>query len=114
MPTLNCNTAHLSFEELISALITKTATGEWALRTTFVDACANEAVDCSNHVLSVDSMLKKLIGVDPNCGKIAIRLANPGLTYLPFVNDAAAITGGILVGQSYYNTTTNRITTRLV
>lgn len=114
MATLNCNTAHLTFEELLGALMTKTATGDWALRTTFVNACALEAVDCSKNALSTDQMLKKLIGVDPVCGKIAIRLANPSLTYLPFVDAAAAIAGGILVGQSYYNTTTNRITTRLV
>lgn len=73
MDFLDCNNKNLTPEQLLSALVTKTATGEWALRTMQVEACELDAIDCSNKTLDSFDILKKVIGIN-DCGKPAIRL----------------------------------------
>lgn len=69
----DCNNKNLTVEQLLSALVTKTPTGEWALRTMEVEACELDAIDCSNKTLEPFEILKKVIGIN-DCGKPAIRL----------------------------------------
>jgi len=69
----SCANSQLTFEQLLSALITKTAGGDKALRVMLVDACTLDAVDCSNNSIDADSLLKASIGI-ASCGKPAIRL----------------------------------------
>lgn len=75
----DCNNKNLTPEQLLSALVTKTTDGEWALRTMQVEACAEDALDCTNiRNMSSFDILRKCIGIS-ECGKPAIRLALPTL-----------------------------------
>lgn len=73
---IGCDNNNITVEQLIAALVTKTADGEWAIRTMQVEACENDAIDCSNGVLPPFEVLKKCIGIN-DCGKPALRLALP-------------------------------------
>lgn len=53
--------------------MTETTAGDVAVRTMFVDACANDAIDCNNNTLTKDQLLKSAIGIT-SCGKPALRL----------------------------------------
>lgn len=114
---ITCDTSQLSDEQLFAALITKNSAGDWALRTTFVNACAEDAIDCNNSQIDFKTISRKVIGIDPVCGKPAIRLANTKAYLLQsvvnYANDAAAATGGVPVGELYYNTTTSKLHVRM-
>ena len=73
---ITCNNNTLTIEELLSALVTKTSEGDWALRTMEVTACAEDAIDCNAlpEERTPFGILKKVIGIN-ECGKPAIRLA---------------------------------------
>ena len=71
---IDCNNKTLTPEQLLAALVTKTADGDWALRTMEVTACAEDAIDCNTNKLPAFEVFKKLIGIN-ECGKPAIRLA---------------------------------------
>lgn len=74
MDFYDCDNNIITLDQVLSALLTKTATGEWALRTMDVTACADDAVDCDNNAVPNVNLLKKIIGINA-CGKPAIRLA---------------------------------------
>ena len=103
-----CDNNQLTDEQLLAALMTKDASGNWAFRVTFVDACALDAIDCSNNMVTTAQISRKVIGTDPVCGKPAIRLANTNMAAIQnvvtYANDAAAASGGIPVGGLYYKT----------
>lgn len=104
---LRCDLSHLTMEDLLPALLTKTANGEWAFRTMIVDGCADDAINCSNNAIDFDSAFKNCIGIDPGCGKPAIRLASNTFAGIrTFANDAAAAaaTPAVPVGGIYYKT----------
>lgn len=107
---ITCDTNSLSDEQLMAALITKNTDGEWALRTMFVDACEDDAIDCNSGVVTLKDITRKVIGIDPICGKPAIRLANTRaaeIQNLPeYTNDvaAAAASPAVPVGGLYYKT----------
>jgi hypothetical protein len=72
---ITCTNKDITPEQLVNALLTKTATGDWALRTMQVEACATDAIDCDNkHPLTLFDVLKRVVGIN-ECGKPAIRLA---------------------------------------
>lgn len=105
-----CDNNQLTDEQLFAALATKDSNGNWALRTTFVDACATDAIDCTNASLTKAQITRKVIGVDPVCGKPAIRLAS-AMGYAlqsvgTYANDAAAAAASpaVPVGGIYYKT----------
>lgn len=100
-----CDISHLPLEKLIPALLTKTENGEWAIRTMTVDACAENAIDCNLSALPLDVAIKKCIGIDPICGKPALRLAS-AYAVGTYANDAAAAaaTPAVPVGGIYYKT----------
>lgn len=77
MEFIDCKTANITPEQLIKALVTKDANGEFAIRTMYVTACANDAIDCSNSQLPAFDVLKQCIGIHPVCGKPALRLVAP-------------------------------------
>jgi hypothetical protein len=107
---ITCDNNQLTKEQILAMLTTKDSDGNWALRVTFVDACSENAIDCSNNMLTIDQITKKVIGIDPVCGKPAIRLANTRaaeIQNLPeYANDAAAASASpsIPVGGLYYKT----------
>lgn len=70
---ITCANKDLTPEQLIAALMTKNANGEWAFRTMEVSGCAENAIDCSNSSLPVNVLLAKAIGIS-ECGKPALRL----------------------------------------
>jgi hypothetical protein len=71
---ITCENAQLTPEQILAALVTKDASGNWALRTMNVTACADDAIGCNNNQLTPVDILKKCIGIN-ECGKPAIRLA---------------------------------------
>lgn len=71
---ITCDNADITPAELLSALATKTAAGDWALRTMEVTACAEDAIDCNTTNLTPFEILKNMVGIN-ECGKPAIRLA---------------------------------------
>lgn len=71
---IDCDINNLTAEQILSALLTKTVAGDWAIRTMQVEACALDAIDCRNNSLPTFEILKKVIGIN-SCGKPAIRLA---------------------------------------
>jgi hypothetical protein len=71
---IDCNNNNISDEELLSALVTKTAAGNWALRTMEVTACAEDAISCDTTNMTPSEILRRVIGIN-ECGKPAIRLA---------------------------------------
>ena len=75
---ISCDNNNMTAEQLIAALITKTADGEWAIRTMQVEACELDAIDCNAKALPPFEALKKCIGIN-DCGKPALRLALPTL-----------------------------------
>ncbi len=105
---ITCTNNNLTDEQLFAALMTKDASGNWAFRVTFVDACTTDAIDCTNNMLTMAQISRKVIGVDPVCGKPAIRLASPRLAAIQnvvtYANDASAASGGVPVGGLYYKT----------
>ncbi len=71
----DCNNKTITPDELLSALLTKTAAGDWALRTMEVTACADDAITCDTPKdMTSFEKLKMVIGIN-ECGKPAIRLA---------------------------------------
>lgn len=114
---VSCNINQLTDEQLIAALLTKDEEGNFAIRTTFVDACEEDAIDCATNMLPIGTQLRKCIGVDPVCGKPALRLANTKAAQLnaleDYANDAAAALGGVPVGGLYYDTTNDTIVARM-
>lgn len=106
---INCDNNGLTDEQIMAALITKDDDGNFAFRTMFVDACSEDAIDCSNNSLPISQLSRKTIGLDPDCGKPAIRLANKKAAYLngiqEFADDTAAGVGGLSAGDIYWNTT---------
>lgn len=71
---INCTNNILTPEQLFAALLTKTDSGDFALRTMQVEACAEDAIDCNNNAVPLFDQFKKVIGIN-ECGKPAIRLA---------------------------------------
>ena len=74
---ISCVNKDLTPEQLIKALVTKDANGDFAIRTMYVTACAYDAIDCSNSQIPMFDVLKQCIGIHPTCGKPALRLVNP-------------------------------------
>lgn len=105
-----CNTNHLTDEQLIQSLLTKDADGKWGIRVTFIDGCEEDAIDCNNGQLTISQALRNCIGINETCGKPALRIANKQAVYLSsieeYASNAAAVSGGLVVGQIYWNTTT--------
>lgn len=112
MDFLSCENAHLTTEQVMSALVTKTSEGDWGIRTMLVEACSENAVDCSNNAIPFDTQFKKCIGISAECSLPALRLGiskealatHLGLAY---ANNAAAKTALGAAGFQFYNTTTN-------
>lgn len=71
---LDCGNANITLEQALSAIMTKTSTGDIAVRTMIVEACATDAIDCSNNAIPLDQLLKSAIGIDAGCSKPALRL----------------------------------------
>lgn len=71
---ITCDINTLTPEQILSALVTKTIAGDWAIRTMYVEACELDAINCDNSSLPTFEILKKVIGIN-DCGKPAIRLA---------------------------------------
>lgn len=71
---ISCTNKDLTAEQLLAALLTKTAAGDWALRTMEVTACAEDAITCDTKNLTPFEMLTRVVGIN-ECGKPAIRLA---------------------------------------
>jgi hypothetical protein len=113
---ITCAIKDLSPEALASALLTKNSSGEFAVRVMFVDACSDDAIDCSNNSFSKEHNHKMSIGIS-ECGKPALRLALPRGSFLndieSFADDAAAAAGSVPVGAIYYNTTNSRLHVRM-
>lgn len=107
---ITCDNNSLSDEQLMAALLTKNSDGEWAFRTMFVDACEDDAIDCNSGPVTLQEISRKVIGIDPICGKPAIRLANTRAAEIQnlreYANDAAAASASpsIPVGGLYYKT----------
>lgn len=95
---ITCDNNQLTDDQLFAALVTKDSSGNFALRTMVVDACEEDAIDCSNNTLPIGVIKRKLIGIN-DCGKPALRIASPVPS---FANDSAAASGGIPVGGLYY------------
>jgi len=74
----DCNDNHISLEDRLKALITKTVTGEWAICFVEVDACELDAIDCANNVMSIEQILSNCIGTS-DCGKPALRIGRTPL-----------------------------------
>lgn len=70
---ITCGNNNITLEQAIGACMTKTSGGDVAIRAMFVDACATDAIDCSNNALPLDQLLKSSIGI-ASCGKPALRL----------------------------------------
>lgn len=108
---IDCTKKDLTPEQLMAALLTKDADGNVAIRTMLVDACAEDAIDCSKAALPLKANLSKAIGVN-DCGKPALRL---GITVealtthlgLAFVDNGTAKTALGSAGFTYYDTTLN-------
>lgn len=75
---ITCENNQITDEQLVAALLTQDTSGNWALRTMIVDACAEDALDCNTKDMTLSQMLRKCVGVN-DCGKPAIRLAHPDL-----------------------------------
>lgn len=112
---ISCDNANLTIEQLAGALLTKTSTGDIAVRVMLVEACADDAIDCSNNAVPLDQLLKASIGIG-ECSKPALRLGLKKTALLTalgiptYANNAAAVTGGMLTNQAFYNSTTSKIT----
>lgn len=106
---IDCKNNSLTDEQIMSMLVGKTADGDWTLRTMIVGEAADNAINCNNNGMSFSEMWRNCIGIDPDTGKPALRIA----PYPSFVNDGAAATGGLAVGDIYFNTTTERPHTRM-
>jgi len=110
---VNCINKDLTPEQLMGALLTKTSTGEVAIRTMIVDACAEEAIDCVTNSLPIKTNLAKAIGVN-SCGKPAVRLgikpADLAAAFgaVAYANLAAANTA-LATGVIFYNTATSKL-----
>lgn len=104
---ISCAVKDMTPEQLASALLTKNAAGEMAIRVMFIDGCSSDAIDCNNSNLTAEQKDKLTIGIS-ECGKPALRLALPKGTFLnnilTFANDTAAAVGGIPVGGIYFKT----------
>lgn len=113
---INCTIKGMTTEQIASALLTKNAAGEFGIRVVFIDADANDAIDCVNNRLPEEAQHQASIGLSAG-GKAALRLALPKGTFLnnvpSYANDAAAAAGGLAVGDHYFNTTTSRQHTRM-
>lgn len=110
---VTCANKDLTPEQLIGALLTKTSTKEVAIRTMIVNACADDAIDCTTNSLPIKVNLAKAIGVN-SCGKPAVRLgikpsdlaAALGVTtYATLVAANAAEVAGVI----FYNTATAKL-----
>lgn len=106
---ISCDNNSLTDEQLLAAVLTKTEGGEIAIRTMFVDACSEDAIDCNNNAeVTLEKISRQVIGIDPNCGKPAVRLANSRMAAIQnlteYTNDSAASSGGVPVGGLYYKT----------
>ena len=108
---ITCDTSALSDEQLLAAILTKTEDGEVAVRAMFVDACSEDAIDCNNNAeITLSKISRQVIGIDPICGKPAVRLANSRMAEIQnlpeYADDvaAAAASPAIPVGGLYYKT----------
>lgn len=112
---IDCTNNNLTPEQIVAAMLTKNAEGEYGLRVVFIDACATDAVDCSNNSMTPEQGFKASIGLQ--CGKPALRIALPKGTFLndisTYANDAAAAVGGLAVGDIYFNSTTSKLHARM-
>lgn len=105
---INCTNKDLTPEQLMGALLTKTATGEVAIRTMIVNACALDAIDCVTNSVPIKTNLGKLIGVN-SCGKPAVRLGiKPADLAAAFgavaYADLTAANTALAAGIIFYNT----------
>lgn len=91
MDFLNCGNKDLTPEQLVAALLTKDADGNFALRTMEVDACAEDAINCANGSLPIKANLAKTIGITA-CGKPALRIAveKPYKVYSAFLTQVGS------------------------
>lgn len=109
---MTCGNASITLEQALSAIMTKTSTGDISVRTMLVEACATDAIDCSNNAVPLDQLLKSAIGIDAGCAKPALRLGitvealatHLGLAFASNAAAKAALGGG---GFTYYDTTLN-------
>ena len=116
---INCTNANLTIEQVFSALLTKTTGGDWALRTMIVEACATDAIDCENNMVTIEQSVKNCIGIDPSCSKPAIRL---GLKKTAFVSalgipsyvDVATAEAALPAGRVYYDQTSGLIKVTII
>lgn len=105
---LDCANKILTPEQLISALLTKNSAGEGAIRVMLTNACTENAIDCSNGALPLQTNLAKAIGVS-SCGKPALRLGiTPTVLAAHFgavaYADLTAANTALALGVIFYNT----------
>lgn len=104
---VTCVNKDMTLEQLASALLTKTEDGEIAIRTMIVDACDENAIDCTTNSIPLTVNIARAIGIN-SCGKPALRLgmtpeslAN-ALNLVSYADETAANTA-LAAGLLYYN-----------
>lgn len=105
---IDCTKKDLTLEQLMAALLTKDDDGSVAIRTMIVDACSEDAIDCSKAALPLKSNLAKAIGIN-GCGKPALRLGiTPSDLAAAFgavaYADLTAANTALAAGVIFYNT----------
>jgi hypothetical protein len=110
---LSCANKDLTPEQLIGALLTKNEDGEIAIRTMLVDACEENAIDCTTNALPIKTLLAKAIGVN-DCSKPALRLgvtpsALAAHLGVPTYDNLTAANVALTAGAIFYNTALTKL-----
>lgn len=107
---ITCANKDLTPEQLMAALLTKTAGlgGEVAIRTMLVPACELDAIDCTTNSLPLKTNLSKAIGIN-SCGKPALRLGIKAADLALSIGavsyaDLTAANTALAAGVIFYNT----------